>query len=144
MASDADIWPAFLATPRPRLETSRKWPSTLSPAGVGGTSQNTRSAPAHASFSRRPRVAALATSHPLAARGALALADLGLRPGDLHQYLDEIRSESRDLVYRPVPDAPPAILAIAWPQQSRSKSTAALVRAAASVAEEAADGQAGS
>ncbi|WP_327319701.1 LysR family transcriptional regulator [Streptomyces sp. NBC_01235] len=111
-----------------------------------------------------PRVAALAASHPLAARDRLTLADLGLRPGDLHQYLHEIRSQGRDLaqlltlvglgrvvpllpasvamryprpgvVYRPVPDAPPAALAIAWPQQSRSTATAALVRAAASVAQ---------
>jgi DNA-binding transcriptional LysR family regulator len=34
------------------------------------------------------------------------------------------------VVYRPVPDAPPATLVIAWPQQSRSRATAALVRAA--------------
>ncbi|MFG2038351.1 LysR family transcriptional regulator [Dactylosporangium sp. NPDC048998] len=38
------------------------------------------------------------------------------------------------VVYRPVPDAPPAVLAIAWPQQSRSRATAALVRAATSLA----------
>ncbi|HEX4253212.1 MAG TPA: LysR family transcriptional regulator [Pseudonocardia sp.] len=36
------------------------------------------------------------------------------------------------VAYRPVPDAPPATLAIAWPQQSRSMATAALVRAATS------------
>jgi DNA-binding transcriptional LysR family regulator len=36
------------------------------------------------------------------------------------------------VVYRPVLDAPPAKLAIAWPQQSRSTATAALVRAATS------------
>ncbi|WP_432831585.1 LysR family transcriptional regulator [Dactylosporangium sp. CA-092794] len=34
------------------------------------------------------------------------------------------------VVYRPVPDAPPAVLVIAWPQQSRSRAVAALVRAA--------------
>lgn len=34
------------------------------------------------------------------------------------------------VVYRPVPDAPPATLVIAWPHQSRSRATAALVRAA--------------
>ncbi|MEV8314553.1 LysR family transcriptional regulator [Streptomyces sp. NPDC059900] len=115
-----------------------------------------------------PRVAALATAHPLAARHQLSLADLGLRPGDLDRYLDDSCGESRDLaqllmhvalggtvpllpasvaaryprpgvVYRPVPDAPPAVLAVAWPQQSRSTATAALVRAAASVAEEVRD-----
>ncbi|MEU6762531.1 LysR family transcriptional regulator [Streptomyces sp. NPDC046853] len=115
-----------------------------------------------------PRVAALATTHPLATRDQLSLADLGLRPGDLDRYLDDSCGESRDLaqllmhvalggvvpllpasvaaryprpgvVYRPVPDAPPAVLAVAWPQQSRSTATAALVRAAASVAEEVRD-----
>ncbi|MGW6273624.1 LysR family transcriptional regulator [Streptomyces sp. NPDC055060] len=118
-----------------------------------------------------PRVAALAAAHPLAAGDRLSLADLGLRPGDVHQYVDDIRTESRDLaqllthvglggpipllpasvaaryprpgvVYRPVPDAPPVMLAIAWPQQSRSTATAALVRAATSVAEVARDGRA--
>ncbi|GAA3143104.1 hypothetical protein GCM10017687_69900 [Streptomyces echinatus] len=39
------------------------------------------------------------------------------------------------VVYRPVPDAPPSVLAIAWPQQSRSTATAALIRTAASVAD---------
>ncbi|MFG2651881.1 LysR family transcriptional regulator [Streptomyces sp. NPDC048436] len=107
-----------------------------------------------------PRVAALATAHPLAARDRVSLADLGLRPDDLQQYIDETRRESSDLAqlltlvglggvvpvlpasvaaryprpgvaYRPVHDAPPAILAIAWPQQSRSTATAALVRSAA-------------
>ncbi|MDC2954360.1 LysR family transcriptional regulator [Streptomyces gilvifuscus] len=38
------------------------------------------------------------------------------------------------VVYREVPDAPPSTLSIAWPQQSRSTATAALVRVAASVA----------
>ena len=119
-----------------------------------------------------PRVAALSATHPLAARDHLVLADLGLRPGDLHQYLHELRSEGRDLaqllalaglgkvvpllpasvaaryprpgvVYRPVPDAPLAVLTIAWPQQSRSTATAALVRTAASVADAVRDGQGG-
>ena len=119
-----------------------------------------------------PRVAALSATHPLAARDRLVLADLGLRPGDLHQYLHELRSEGRDLaqllalaglgkvvpllpasvaaryprpgvVYRPVPDAPLAVLTIAWPQQSRSTATAALVRTAASVADAVRDGQGG-
>ncbi|MEV6741897.1 LysR family transcriptional regulator [Streptomyces sp. NPDC051104] len=111
-----------------------------------------------------PRVAALAATHPLADRDRVLLADLGLRPGEVHRFIEELRSRGRDLaqlltliglgdlvtllptsvtaryprpgvVYRPVPDAPPAVLAIAWPQQSRSTATAALVRAAASVAE---------
>lgn len=113
-----------------------------------------------------PRVAALAVSHPLAARAAVRLADLGLRPDEAHRYIDEVRGRGQDLaqlltlvglgevvallpasvadryprpgvVYRPVLDAPPAVLAIAWPQQSRSQAAAALVRAAVSVAEEA-------
>lgn len=44
-----------------------------------------------------PRVVALAVTHPLATRERLTLADLGLRPGDLHRFLEEIRSEGRDL-----------------------------------------------
>ncbi|MFF3905733.1 LysR family transcriptional regulator [Streptomyces sp. NPDC001848] len=115
-------------------------------------------------LAEEPRVAALAATHPLASRDRLGLADLGLHPGDLHQFLDGLRRKGRDLAqlltvialgdlvtllpasvadryprpgvaYRPVEDAPPAVLAIAWPQQSRSTATAALVRAAASVAE---------
>jgi DNA-binding transcriptional LysR family regulator len=113
-----------------------------------------------------PRVAALATDHALAARDHLFLADLGLRPGELHRYLDETRRSGHDLaqlltlvplgglvpllpvsvaaryprpgiVYRPVPDAPRAVLHIVWPQQSRSTATAALVRAATAVAADA-------
>lgn len=111
------------------------------------------------------RVAALPAAHPLAGRGHLLLADLGLRPGDLERHLAGIGSRGKDLaqlltlvglgdavpllpasvadryprpgvVYRPVRDAPPVTLAIAWPQQSRSTATAALVRAATAVAEE--------
>ncbi|MFF4255610.1 LysR family transcriptional regulator [Streptomyces sp. NPDC001663] len=37
------------------------------------------------------------------------------------------------VVYRALPDTPPATLSIAWPQQSRSTATAALVRAATSL-----------
>lgn len=110
-----------------------------------------------------PRVAVLGAAHPLAARDHVLLADLGLRPGDVHRFLEDMRNEGRDLaqlltrvalgelvallpasvadryprpgaVYRPVPDAPPSLLAVAWPQQSRSMATAALVRAAAAVA----------
>ncbi|MET8948369.1 LysR family transcriptional regulator [Streptomyces sp. NPDC004542] len=110
-----------------------------------------------------PRVVALAAGHPLAARDRLVLADLGLRPGDVHRFVEETRGAGRDLaqlltlvglsdltpllpasvaaryprpgvVYRPVADAPPVVLAIAWPQQSRSTAVAALVRAATAVA----------
>ncbi|MEW2512770.1 LysR family transcriptional regulator [Streptomyces sp. NPDC046870] len=116
-----------------------------------------------------PRVAVLGADHPLAARDHVLLADLGLRPGDLHRFLEDMRNEGRDLaqlltrvalgelvallpasvadryprpgaVYRPVPDAPPSLLAVAWPQQSRSMATAALVRAAAAVAAAAREG----
>ncbi|MDN3026980.1 LysR family transcriptional regulator [Streptomyces sp. S.PB5] len=113
-----------------------------------------------------PRVAALAADHPLAAREHLSLADLGLSAGELHRYLDDTRKLGHDLaqllalvplgglipllpvsvaaryprpgvVYRPLPDAPRAVLHIAWPQQSRSTATAALVRAATAVAADA-------
>ncbi|MEW2284063.1 LysR family transcriptional regulator [Streptomyces sp. NPDC047841] len=119
-----------------------------------------------------PRVAVLGAAHPLAARDQVLLADLGLRPGDLHRFLADMRNEGRDLaqlltrvalgelvallpasvaeryprpgaVYRPVPDAPPSLLAVAWPQQSRSMATAALVRAAAAVAAAAREGDDG-
>ncbi|MFE7117121.1 LysR family transcriptional regulator [Streptomyces sp. NPDC057654] len=112
-------------------------------------------------------VAAIAATHPLADQDHLALADLGLLPEDLPRFVHETRSSGRDLaqlltlvalggptpllptsvaaryprpgvVYRPVPNTPPAVLSIAWPQQSRSTATAALVRTAMSVAEEAA------
>ncbi|MFJ1807429.1 MULTISPECIES: LysR family transcriptional regulator [unclassified Streptomyces] len=119
-----------------------------------------------------PRVAALAVSHPLAARAGLFLADLGLRADEVHRFVDEVRGKGRDLaqlltlvglgdvvallpasvadryprpgvVYRPVRDAPAAVMAVAWPQQSRSTATAALVRAAVSVAEESREREAG-
>lgn len=111
-----------------------------------------------------PRVVALAAGHPLAALDRPVLADLGLRPGDVHRFIEETRGVGRDLaqlltlvglggltpllpasvaaryprpgvVYRPVVDAPPVVFAIAWPQQSRSTAVAALVRAAVAVAE---------
>jgi hypothetical protein len=40
------------------------------------------------------------------------------------------RYPCRGLTYLDVPAAPPAVLAIAWPQQSRTTAVAALVRAA--------------
>ncbi|MEU6372682.1 LysR family transcriptional regulator [Streptomyces sp. NPDC046909] len=110
-----------------------------------------------------PRVAALAADHPLAAREHLSLADLGLSAGELHRYLDDTRKLGHDLAqllalvplgglipllpasvaaryprpgvaYRPLPDAPQAVLHIVWPQRSRSTVTAALVRTATAVA----------
>ncbi|GLY83505.1 LysR family transcriptional regulator [Actinoallomurus iriomotensis] len=56
--------------------------------------------------------------------------------GDLVTLLPEsvpARYPRPGIAYRPVPDAPPAVLAVAWPQQSRSTATAALVRAATSL-----------
>ncbi|MEU5100533.1 LysR family transcriptional regulator [Streptomyces sp. NPDC020996] len=44
-----------------------------------------------------------------------------------------LRYRRPGIAYREVPDAPPAVLSVAWPQQSRSTATAALVRVAASV-----------
>ncbi|KAF2775906.1 MULTISPECIES: LysR family transcriptional regulator [unclassified Streptomyces] len=111
-----------------------------------------------------PRVAALAADHPLAARDRLELADLGLDADSVERHIDEARRGHGDLAqvltavslgkvvtllpasvtaryprpgvaYRPVPDAPPVVLAVAWPRQSRSTATAALVRAATAVAE---------
>ncbi|KOG86072.1 LysR family transcriptional regulator [Streptomyces varsoviensis] len=112
-----------------------------------------------------PCVAAIAAGHPLADQDHLTLAELGLLPEELPGFIHETRAAARDLaqlltlvalggptpllpasiagryprpgvVYRPVPDAPPVVLSVAWPQQSRSTSTAALVRTAISVAEE--------
>ncbi|MFI1758857.1 LysR family transcriptional regulator [Streptomyces sp. NPDC020571] len=116
-----------------------------------------------------PRVAALAANHPLAARDRLELADLGLDAGSVERHIDEARRGHDDLAqvltavslgkvvtllpasvtaryprpgvaYRPVRDAPPVVLSLAWPRHSRSTATAALVRAATEVAEAARDG----
>ncbi|WP_406408006.1 hypothetical protein [Streptomyces sp. NBC_01643] len=38
------------------------------------------------------------------------------------------------MAYVPIEDCPPATLVIAWPERSRSRGVAALVRAAAAVA----------
>jgi DNA-binding transcriptional LysR family regulator len=113
-----------------------------------------------------PRVAVLASDHPLAARDRLELADLGWSPGTVERHIGEARRGRGDLAqvltavslgeavtllpasvavryprpgvaYRPVSDAPPVALALAWPQESRSTATAALVRVAAEVAESA-------
>lgn len=111
-----------------------------------------------------PRVAAVAAAHPLAGRGSVTLAELGLSltsAEDVGRFLDRIVEEHdvRDLpqllklvefgtittllpesvvaryprpgvAYLRVADAPPAVLVIAWPQSSRSRAVAALVRAA--------------
>lgn len=61
----------------------------------------------------------------------LALVELG----ELVTLLPEsvaTRYRRPGVAYRCVPDAPPAALVIAWPQQSRSPATAALIRAATS------------
>lgn len=116
-----------------------------------------------------PRVAVLAADHPLAARDRLALADLGLDAGSVERHVDEARRGHGDLAqvltavalgkivtllpasvtaryprpgvaYRPVLDAPPVVLSLAWPRQSRSTATAALVRVATEAAEAARDG----
>ncbi|MFI1580705.1 LysR family transcriptional regulator [Embleya sp. NPDC020630] len=110
-----------------------------------------------------PRVAALPGAHPLVAEESLTLADLGLRPEEVDRYIEEHRCAGRDLaqlltlvalggrtpllpvsvaaryprpgvVFRPVVDAPPSVLAVAWPERSRSTAVAALVRAASAVA----------
>ncbi|WP_416974206.1 LysR family transcriptional regulator [Streptomyces sp. 4F14] len=110
-----------------------------------------------------PRVAALAATHPLAASARVTLADLELTADGLPGFLDRVRAPGRDLaqvlalialdemftlfpasvatryprpgvVYRPVVDAPPSGLAVAWPQRSRSTAVAALVRVAEEVA----------
>lgn len=116
-----------------------------------------------------PRVAVLAADHPLAARDRLELADLGLDAGSVERHIDEARRGHDDLAqvltavslgkvvtllpasvtsryprpgvaYRPVPDAPPVVLSLAWPRQSRSTATAALVRVATEIAEAARNG----
>ncbi|WP_433153721.1 LysR family transcriptional regulator [Actinomadura nitritigenes] len=64
----------------------------------------------------------------------LALVGLGdavtLLPGSV-----AVRYPRRAVAYVPVEDCPPASLVIAWPERSRSRAVAALVRAAVAVAE---------
>jgi DNA-binding transcriptional LysR family regulator len=77
--------------------------------------------------------------HPAAAQRVLTgLAQLLtlVELGELVQLLPEsvtTRYPRPGVAYRPVVDAPPAVLAIAWPQQSRSRAVAAMVRAATAV-----------
>ncbi|MFE5262318.1 LysR family transcriptional regulator [Streptomyces coelicoflavus] len=149
---------------QPRLLRGGEADVALVHAPFDGTGLDTET------LAAEPRVAALAADHPLAARDRLELADLGLDAGSVERHIDEARRGHGDLAqvltavslgkvvtllpasvtaryprpgvaYRPVPDAPPVVLALAWPQRSRSTATAALVRAATEAAEAArADG----
>jgi DNA-binding transcriptional LysR family regulator len=103
-------------------------------------------------------VVVLPTDHPLAGKDQVCLADLegetlyrvGDSPvvydgGQLLQMIalgrtvavlpESVRGRLHSgLVTRPVPDAPPATVVVAWPQQSRSPAVAGFVRAAMEVA----------
>lgn len=143
---------------QPRLLRAGEADVALVHAPFDGTGLDTETLAAEA------RVAALAADHPLAARDRLELADLGLDTGSVERHVDEARRGHDDLAqvltavslgkvvtllpasvtaryprpgvaYRPVVDAPPVVLSLAWPGQSRSTATAALVRAATAVAE---------
>lgn len=113
-----------------------------------------------------PRMAALPSDHPWAARTTLQMADIEAsfapnesgyiwrprtdpagdpdRPtvGDISQLLKRIELQQiiallpasvaarfgrPQISYRPVPDAPPATLSVAWPQHTRSLATATFV-----------------
>ncbi|MER6167669.1 LysR family transcriptional regulator [Streptomyces violaceorubidus] len=143
---------------QPRLLRAGEADVALVHAPFDGTGLDTET------LAAEPRVAALAADHPLAARDRLELADLGLDTGSVERHVDEARRGHDDLAqvltavslgkvvtllpasvtaryprpgvaYRPVVDAPPVVLSLAWPGQSRSTATAALVRAATAVAE---------
>ncbi|WP_399893188.1 LysR family transcriptional regulator [Streptomyces sp. BBFR51] len=142
---------------QPRLLRGGEADVALVHAPFDGTGLDTET------LAAEPRVAVLAADHPLAARDRLELADLGLDAGSVERYIDEARRGHDDLAqvltavslrkvvtllpasvtaryprpgiaYRPIPDAPPVVLSLAWPQQSRSTATAALIRAATEVA----------
>ncbi|MFJ3362519.1 LysR family transcriptional regulator [Streptomyces anthocyanicus] len=148
---------------QPRLLRAGEADVALVHAPFDGTGLDTET------LAAEPRVAVLAADHPLAARDRLELADLGLDAGSVERHIDEARRGHDDLaqvltavslgkvvtllpasvtaryprpgvVYRPVPEAPPVVLALAWPERSRSTATAALVRVAAEVAEAARNG----
>ncbi|GAA4603774.1 LysR family transcriptional regulator [Streptomyces violaceoruber] len=148
---------------QPRLLRAGEADVALVHAPFDGTGLDTET------LAAEPRVAVLAADHPLAARDRLELADLGLDAGSVERHIDEARRGHDDLaqvltavslgkvvtllpasvtaryprpgvVYRPVPEAPPIVLALAWPERSRSTATAALVRVAAEVAEAARNG----
>ncbi len=110
------------------------------------------------------QVAVLAEAHPLAPRATLLMADLNAEPmarwpgapstgdgplihdsAELMQLIalgravavlpESVRTQlRRDLVAVPVLDAPRTVLLLAWPAGSRSRSVAALVRTATTVA----------
>ncbi|GIH19706.1 LysR family transcriptional regulator [Rugosimonospora africana] len=112
------------------------------------------------------RVVALAEGHPLAARDSVCLADLAgetmpqwpeaaeLGPGPVVRDAGELMQlvalgravalvgetaldrPHRGVTYRPVRDAPPAMLVVAWPEGSRSRQVAAFVRAARTAADD--------
>lgn len=148
---------------QPRLLRAGEADVALVHAPFDGTGLDTET------LAAEPRVAVLAADHPLAARDRLELADLGLDAGSVERHIDEARRGHDDLaqvltavslgkvvtllpasvtaryprpgvVYRPVLEAPPVVLALAWPERSRSTATAALVRVAAEVAEAARNG----
>ncbi|MFG3109337.1 LysR family transcriptional regulator [Streptomyces tendae] len=148
---------------QPRLLRAGEADVALVHAPFDGTGLDTET------LAAEPRVAVLAADHPLAARDRLELADLGLDAGSVERHIDEARRGHDDLAqvltavslgkvvtllpvsvtaryprpgvaYRPVPDAPPVVLSLAWPRQSRSTGTAALVRVATEIAEAARNG----
>ncbi|MFF4469803.1 LysR family transcriptional regulator [Streptomyces sp. NPDC001599] len=148
---------------QPRLLRAGEADVALVHAPFDGTGLDTET------LAAEPRVAVLAADHPLAARDRLELADLGLDAGSVERHIDEARRGHDDLAqvltavslgkvvtllpasvtdryprpgvaYRPVLDAPPVVLSLAWPRQSRSTATAALVRVATEIAETARDG----
>ncbi|MFD5053650.1 LysR family transcriptional regulator [Streptomyces tendae] len=148
---------------QPRLLRAGEADVALVHAPFDGTGLDTET------LAAEPRVAVLAADHPLAARDRLELADLGLDASSVERHIDEARRGHDDLAqvltavslgkvvtllpasvtsryprpgvaYRPVPDAPPVVLSLAWPRQSRSTATAALVRVATEIAEAARNG----
>ncbi|MFE6636883.1 LysR family transcriptional regulator [Streptomyces tendae] len=148
---------------QPRLLRAGEADVALVHAPFDGTGLDTET------LAAEPRVAVLAADHPLAARDRLELADLGLDAGSVERHIDEARRGHDDLAqvltavslgkvvtllpasvtsryprpgvaYRPGVDAPPVVLSLAWPRQSRSTATAALVRVATEIAEAARNG----
>lgn len=108
-------------------------------------------------LAEEPQVVALAADHPLAGRPTLRLDDLAGedRPDDLPHVGDlaallrfvelgrivallprsvDDRYARPQIAYRPVADALPARVAVAWPRTSTSVATAAFVRAATDAA----------
>jgi DNA-binding transcriptional LysR family regulator len=126
--------------------------------------QNDLSGLAYAELGTEPRVLALAEHHPLAERDSLTMADLAGLPmpqwpeaavrepgprihdaGEIMQLValgravvlvsaSVMRRPQRGIAYRPVRDAAPATLVVAWPENRRSDQVAAFVAAARKVA----------